>query len=112
MAAWESQPGHFTADRRTAVEYCHIRSGRDSVTNADGKGTRDVGPGELLVLPQGWTGEWVIHEQMRKLFIIDAAPRVTRPIPLNLRFLGQAARFDKTGPCFKCYSPSQSRSYS
>jgi uncharacterized cupin superfamily protein len=33
-----------------------------------------VGPGDLLVLPQGWTGEWVIHEHMRKLFIIDASP--------------------------------------
>ena len=74
MAAWESQPGHFTADRRAAGEYCHILSGRASVTNADGKGTRDVGPGDLLVLPQGWTGEWVIHEHMRKLFIIDASP--------------------------------------
>ena len=53
MGEWDSQPGHFTADRRTAVEYCHILSGRDSVTNADGKGTRDVGPGDLLVLPRG-----------------------------------------------------------
>ena len=53
MGEWESQPGHFTADRRTAFEYCHILSGRDSVTNADGKGTRDVGPGDLLVLPRG-----------------------------------------------------------
>ncbi len=74
IGVWECQPGHFTADRRAAGEYCHILSGQASVTNADGKGTRAVGQGDLLVLPQGWTGEWVIHEHMRKLFIIDASP--------------------------------------
>ena len=74
IGVWECQPGHFTADRRAAGEYCHILSGRASVTNSDGTGTRDVGPGDLLVLPQGWTGAWVVHEHMRKLFIIDASP--------------------------------------
>ncbi|MBI1218132.1 MAG: DUF861 domain-containing protein [Rhodobacteraceae bacterium] len=74
IGVWECQPGRFTADRTTAGEYCHILSGRASVSNADGTGTRDIGPGDLLVLPQGWTGEWVIHEHLRKLFILDAAP--------------------------------------
>ncbi|MGI3164990.1 cupin domain-containing protein [Pseudooceanicola sp. 200-1SW] len=75
IGVWECTPGHFTADRTAAGEYCHILSGRASVTNADGSGTREIGPDDLLVLPQGWTGEWVIHEHMRKLFIItpDAA---------------------------------------
>ena len=61
ISVWEFQPGHFTADRRAVGEYCHILSGRTSVTNADDKGTRDVVAGDLLVLPQGWTGEWLIH---------------------------------------------------
>ncbi|TYC56091.1 DUF861 domain-containing protein [Rhodobacterales bacterium] len=74
IGVWECTPGKFTADRTKAGEYCHILSGRASVTNADGGGTREIGPGDLLVLPQGWTGEWVIHEHMRKLFVIDAAP--------------------------------------
>lgn len=73
IGVWECTPGHFTADRTAAGEYCHILSGRASVTNADGMGTKEIGPGDLLVLPQGWTGEWVIHEHMRKLFVIDAA---------------------------------------
>lgn len=74
IGVWECMPGHFTADRTKAGEYCHILSGRASVTNGDGSGTKDIGPGDLLVLPQGWTGEWVIHEHIRKLFVIDAAP--------------------------------------
>ena len=74
IGVWECTPGRFTADRTAAGEYCHIIAGRASVTNADGGGTREIGPGDLLVLPQGWTGEWVIHEHMRKLFIISATP--------------------------------------
>ncbi|SJM28197.1 conserved hypothetical protein [Mesorhizobium delmotii] len=31
---------------------------------------KDVGPGELLVLPLGWEGEWTIHEKTRKLYIL------------------------------------------
>lgn len=73
IGVWECTPGRFTADRTAAGEYCHILSGRASVTNADGSGSRDIGPGDLLVLPQGWTGEWVIHDHMRKLFVISAA---------------------------------------
>ena len=73
IGVWECTPGHFTADRSAAGEYCYILSGRASVTNADGGGTQEIGPGDLLVLPQGWTGEWVVHEHMRKLFVIDTA---------------------------------------
>ncbi|SHJ08835.1 hypothetical protein SAMN05444000_10518 [Shimia gijangensis] len=73
IGVWECTPGHFTADRTSAGEYCHIISGRASVTNADGSGTREIGPGDLLILPQGWKGEWVIHEHMRKLFVINTS---------------------------------------
>ncbi|WP_172292885.1 cupin domain-containing protein [Pseudoruegeria sp. HB172150] len=74
IGVWECTPGRFTADRTAAGEYCHIIAGRASVSNADGSGTREIGPGDLLVLPQGWTGEWVIHEHMRKLYVISASP--------------------------------------
>ncbi|KNX42359.1 hypothetical protein ROTO_10570 [Roseovarius tolerans] len=74
IGVWECTPGRFTADRSAAGEYCYILSGRATVTNADGSGSRDIGPGDLLVLPQGWTGEWVIHEHMRKLFVLSADP--------------------------------------
>ena len=73
IGVWECTPGQFTADRTAAGEYCHILSGRATVRNADGSISRDIGPGDLLVLPQGWTGEWVIHAHMRKLFVISAA---------------------------------------
>jgi uncharacterized cupin superfamily protein len=73
IGVWECTPGRFTADRTAGGEYCHIISGSATVTDADGGNARDIGVGDLLVLPQGWTGEWVVHEQLRKLFVIDAS---------------------------------------
>ena len=74
IGVWECTPGRFTADRSKAAEYCHILSGSATVTNQDGGGDRRIGPGDLLVLPIGWKGEWVIHAHMRKLYFINAAP--------------------------------------
>lgn len=73
IGVWECTPGRFTADRSKAGEYCHIIAGRATVRNSDGTGSRDIGPGDLLVLPQGWTGEWEIHDHMRKLYVISAS---------------------------------------
>lgn len=73
IGVWKGTPGRFTADRTAAGEYCHIISGRATVSDSDGGNTRDIRSGDLLVLPQGWTGEWVIHEEVCKLFVIDAS---------------------------------------
>jgi len=75
IGIWECQPGRFTADRTTAGEYCQIIRGRATVTMVDGKNSKEIEPGDLLVLPQGWKGEWVIHEHMRKLFVIDESSK-------------------------------------
>jgi uncharacterized cupin superfamily protein len=69
VGVWECTPGRFTASRETSSEICHIVSGRVSLHEKDGR-SRDVGPGELLVLPVGWSGEWTIHEKTRKLYIM------------------------------------------
>ena len=73
IGVWECTPGEFTADRTTAGEYCHIISGSASVENQDGSNARDLGPGDLLILPIGWRGNWTIHEQVRKLYILQAS---------------------------------------
>lgn len=71
IGVWECTEGRFTADRSAGAEYCHILSGRARVTNADGSGSREIGPGDLLILPKGWKGEWEIIEHVRKLFVIN-----------------------------------------
>lgn len=71
VGVWECTPGRFTANRETNSEICHIVSGRVSLHDTDGR-TRDVAPGEVLVLPIGWKGEWTIHEKTRKLYMTQS----------------------------------------
>ncbi|QPC91082.1 cupin domain-containing protein [Mesorhizobium sp. INR15] len=72
IGIWECTPGLFTADRSDSSEICHIISGRVEMRRADGE-TRELGPGDLLVLPLGWKGEWRIRETTRKLYMIQTA---------------------------------------
>jgi uncharacterized protein len=73
IGVWECTPGRFTADRTTSAEYCHIIAGSATVSNLDGGVSRRINAGDLLVLPIGWKGEWVIHDHMRKLYVIVSA---------------------------------------
>lgn len=66
---WECTAGRFTANRETNSEICHIVHGRVTLHDVDGR-SQDVGPGEMLVLPIGWRGEWTLHEKTRKLYFI------------------------------------------
>ena len=71
IGLWECTPGRFTADRSETAEYCHIISGSATVKNLSDGTSRDIRGGDLLVLPKGWLGEWVIHEHMRKLYFLS-----------------------------------------
>ena len=73
VGIWDCTKGRFTADRTAMAELCHILSGSATVTNHDGSGARKIKAGDLLVLPIGWRGEWEIHEQMRKTYILISA---------------------------------------
>ncbi|WP_276121792.1 cupin domain-containing protein [Pararhizobium qamdonense] len=69
---WECTPGRFTADRSQNAEICHILAGRVTLHNTDGT-AKEIGAGEMFVLPLGWRGEWTIHEQTRKIYTMVAA---------------------------------------
>lgn len=71
VGVWECTPGRFTADRTASTEICHIISGKAEMTDHQG-GKRLLGPGDLLVLPKGWKGEWRIIETTRKLYMIQS----------------------------------------
>ena len=62
IGVWECTPGRFATAREDNSETCHIVSGRVSLHGPDGR-TQEVNPGEVLVLPKGWRGEWTIHER-------------------------------------------------
>lgn len=69
IGIWECTAGRFSADRTQTSETCHIVSGRVEMRRHDGE-VRRLGPGDLLVLPRGWKGEWHLLERTRKLYII------------------------------------------
>lgn len=68
IGIWECTPGRFTADRSQAAEFCHFLSGVVEMRHADGRVER-LGPGDALMLPRGWKGEWRLLEQTRKIYV-------------------------------------------
>lgn len=68
IGIWECTPGRFTADRSQAAEFCHFLSGAVEMRHADGRVER-LGPGDALMLPRGWKGEWHLLEQTRKIYV-------------------------------------------
>jgi uncharacterized cupin superfamily protein len=73
IGVWECTLGEFTAGRSTVAEYCQIISGSASVRNYDGNGARYSSPGDLLVPPLGWKGNWIIHQHIGKPYVLEAS---------------------------------------
>jgi len=69
IGVWECTTGAFAATRSGYSEVAHIISGRCTLTAEAGE-VSEHGPGDLVVTNEGWTGQWVVHETVRKLFII------------------------------------------
>ena len=68
VGVWECTPGRFSSERAT-TEIFEVLKGSATLIGADGTGT-DVGPGDHAVTPKGWKGEWIVHETIRKIFIV------------------------------------------
>jgi uncharacterized cupin superfamily protein len=68
VGVWECTPGRF-ASERTTTEIFEVLKGSATLIGADGIRT-DVGPGDHAVTPKGWKGEWIVHETIRKIFIV------------------------------------------
>lgn len=66
---WECTPGAFTAARDGYTEICTILSGSVTLEVA-GSEPELFGPGDLMVTPSGWEGTWIVHELLRKQYVI------------------------------------------
>ncbi len=62
---WECTAGSFTAVREGYSEVCTILSGRVTIEVA-GEDAEEYGPGDVMVMPSGWSGTWHVHEPLRK----------------------------------------------
>jgi uncharacterized protein len=70
---WECTPGRFPGAQEGSSEMMHLLRGRATITDADGT-VHELGPGTMFVLPDGWRGEWIVHETVRKVYAIWPTP--------------------------------------
>lgn len=66
---WECTPGTFTAFRDGYDEIAHIVSGSATVESNDGAIVQ-LAPGSTLITPAGWKGTWIVHDTVRKVYVI------------------------------------------
>jgi uncharacterized protein len=69
IGLWECTPGGWAIVDRPDTETVVILSGRARLTDAGGAGV-ELGPGDALVLPKGWSGRWDVLETVRKYYVI------------------------------------------
>jgi uncharacterized cupin superfamily protein len=69
VGVWACTPGGWAITDRADTETVQILSGRARLTDAGGR-SADLGPGDVLVLPQGWSGRWDVLEPVRKLYVV------------------------------------------
>lgn len=87
---WSCTPGSFRSDHRGYVEFMHVVEGVADLRGDDGSTWR-VTAGTVLVVPDGWTGTWVVHETVVKSYAIfrdlprDPALIAADQAPLSMR---------------------------
>jgi uncharacterized protein len=62
---WECSPGTFTTQKKGVFETSQVISGRATVTSDEGT-VQEISAGSMVVLPDGWSGTWQVHETIRK----------------------------------------------
>jgi hypothetical protein len=71
---WECTPGSFPSKRDGCCELMHFVAGDATITDADGT-VREVCPGAVIFVPDGWQGTWDIRATVRKTYtIVQTAP--------------------------------------
>lgn len=73
IGIWACTPGGWAITDRPDTETVQILSGRARLTDAGTAGAAspvELGPGDVLVLPKGWSGRWDILEPVRKLYVL------------------------------------------
>jgi uncharacterized protein len=69
VGIWEITPGSFTTVKDGVSELMHFVSGSGTIVGDDGI-TTVIGPGVVLVTPDGWSGTWHVRETTRKVYAI------------------------------------------
>ncbi|WP_336659148.1 cupin domain-containing protein [Leucobacter sp. USHLN153] len=65
---WEVTPGRFTTKHAGDDEVIHIVQGHGVLRSQTGDEIT-IEPGAIFVMPDGYAGEWEIHEAVRKTYV-------------------------------------------
>jgi uncharacterized cupin superfamily protein len=68
IGVWECTPGAWDVRDARASEVAVITSGRVRLTGTDGQAA-ELGPGDTVLLPKGWSGRWEVLETVRKVYV-------------------------------------------
>lgn len=69
---WECSPGTFKTARKGVNEVILVLEGKATLVSATGERV-DHKTGDMLLIPDGWSGVWEIHEHFRKQYITICA---------------------------------------
>ena len=69
LGIWQVTPGSFHGSKVGVYEQMHVVAGHGTITAADGTVT-DIGPGVVMLCPDGWSGLWEVEETIRKTYAI------------------------------------------
>lgn len=72
---WCAAGGWPSPNPRTTTEVFYVLSGRGRLTDADGM-AHDFGPGDVCILPLGWSGRWDIFEDIHKVWVTHDHPPI------------------------------------
>jgi uncharacterized cupin superfamily protein len=69
---WECSPGSFTTARAGVNEVILVLEGKATLVSDAGERV-DHKAGDMVLIPDGWSGVWEIHEHFKKQYITISA---------------------------------------
>ena len=71
LGFWECSPGSFKTARNGVNEVILVLEGKGTLVSDAGERV-DHEAGDMVLIPNGWSGVWEIHENFRKQYITIA----------------------------------------
>lgn len=70
LGIWECQPGGWPVINRQDTEFTYILSGEAVLTDDKTGEQVQIGAGDLVILPKGWTGRWDVKQTVKKIYAV------------------------------------------
>jgi uncharacterized cupin superfamily protein len=69
VGLWQVSPGEFTTVHAGYQEFIYIIAGRGALIDDQGQRT-ELEPGVACAMGEGWTGRWVVDEELTKTYTL------------------------------------------